>query len=600
MTLGSLFDGIGGWPLAAMKYGIEPVWASEIEAFPIAVTKHHFPNMKHLGDIRGVDGASIEPVDILCAGSPCQNLSVAGNREGLAGAESSLFHESIRIMREMRNATNGKYPRYFVWENVPGAFSSNRGLDFRAVLEEISESKIPMPCSGKWAASGLVRGEHCEIAWVTKDAQHFGVPQRRKRIFLVASFGKECAGEILLVEESLSGNPAEVGGEGEGTAPGTEGGAHDSGRYAVLRMRAGKPGGGKGALVSYDKSLTLAANTNDQALFCLNDQGGSVMSVTKNRTNALRAEEHGHQPVVYSFDSLGSNSMKSANPHSGCHVTNIAKTLDTTNPDPSKNQGGIAIYDISHRSDVIRQQSDGKVPCMAARYGTGGNNVPVIHVKSVYENQRSEVRESDVCPALLVGGGKPGQGYPCIHTFSDKASTLRAEAGAPKHLADIKGRLVYAIQGNMIGRDDKNGPAGSGVHEDVSFTLTAADRHAVCVPQDKDAPHLASGKSAVGCLMANCATKHWLGNQEAFSGDYHIIERKTVRKLTPLECERLQGLPDGYTDIPINGKPPSDSARYKALGNGMAQPCPDFVIRRIAEVTQRNRIGANVSMRKDE
>ena len=139
----------------------------------------------------------------------------------------------------------------------------------------------------------------------------------------------------------------------------------------------------------------------------------------------------------------------------------------------------------------------------------------------------------------------------------------------------------------MIGRDEKNGPAGCGVNEDVSFTLTAADRHAICVLKDKDAPHLASGKSTVGCLMANCATKHWLGNQEAFSGDYHIIESKTVRKLTPLECERLQGLPDGYTNVLIDGKPPSDSARYKALGNGMAQPCPDFVIRRIAEVSRK-------------
>lgn len=126
MKLGSLFDGIGGWPLAAVKHGIEPVWASEIDDFPKKVTEYHFPDMKHLGDIRQINGAEIEPVDILCAGSPCQSLSVAGNREGLKG-ESGLFHESIRVLREMREATNGEYPKYFVWENVPGAFSSNRG-----------------------------------------------------------------------------------------------------------------------------------------------------------------------------------------------------------------------------------------------------------------------------------------------------------------------------------------------------------------------------------------------------------------------------------------------------------------------------------------
>ena len=467
MKLGSLFDGIGGWPLASVKYNIEPVWASEIEKFPIAVTKHHFPNMRHLGDIRNINGADIEPVDILCAGSPCQNLSVAGNRQGLAGAESSLFRDSVRIMREMRNHTNGQYPKYFVWENVPGAFSSNGGHDFKSVLEEIAETEIPIPESGRWATAGLVRGNDREIAWVTKDAQYFGVPQRRKRIFLVASFGTQCAGKILFDEEGLLGDSSPVGNSGQGTSFGTEVGAHTTGGI-----------------------------------------DDSVLNETER--------------VVYSFDSLASNSMKSSNPYSGCHITNIAKTLDTTNPDPSKNQGGIAIFER--------------------------------------------------------------QGCPGIRTFTDTASTLRAGAGAPKHLSDIKGRLVYAIQGNMIGRDEKNGPAGNGINEDISFTLTATDRHAVCVPEGDDLPHLASGKSVVGCLMANCATKQWLGNQEAFSGDYHIITGKTIRKLTPLECERLQGLPDGYTDIEIDGKPASDAARYKALGNGMAQPCSDFVIRRIVEV----------------
>lgn len=148
--LGSLFDGVGTFPLSGLKYGFIPVWASEIEPFPIRVTQHHFPNMKHLGDITKINGADIEPVDVITFGSPCQDMSVAGKREGLAGARSGLFMEAVRIIREMRTATGGQYPRFAVWENVPGAYSSNNGEDFRAVLEEITEAEIPMPPSGKW------------------------------------------------------------------------------------------------------------------------------------------------------------------------------------------------------------------------------------------------------------------------------------------------------------------------------------------------------------------------------------------------------------------------------------------------------------------
>jgi len=150
ITLGSLFDGLGGWPLAAAKFGIKPIWASEIEAFPITVTKRHFTDMKHLGDITAIKGNEIEPVDVVTLGSPCQDLSIAGKRAGLDGKRSSLFMEAVRIIREMREVTNGAYPRFAVWENVPGAFSSNKGADFRAVLEEITESKISIPKSGRW------------------------------------------------------------------------------------------------------------------------------------------------------------------------------------------------------------------------------------------------------------------------------------------------------------------------------------------------------------------------------------------------------------------------------------------------------------------
>jgi DNA (cytosine-5)-methyltransferase 1 len=215
ITLGSLFDGIGGFPLAGMRNGMTPIWASEIEPFPIKVTKIRFSDMKHLGDITKINGAEIEPVDIVTFGSPCQDLSVAGKRAGLAGERSGLFMEAIRIIREMREreqsigrADKHIRPRFAVWENVPGAFSSNKGEDFRAVLEETARVAdktvvIPKPPKGKWNTAGAIMGDGWSIAWRVLDAQFWGVPQRRRRIFLVADFGGQSAPEILFKRKGL-------------------------------------------------------------------------------------------------------------------------------------------------------------------------------------------------------------------------------------------------------------------------------------------------------------------------------------------------------------------------------------------------------------
>jgi DNA (cytosine-5)-methyltransferase 1 len=173
------------------------VWSSEIEKFPLAVTAKHFPNTKQLGDITKIDGSKIDPVNIVTMGSPCQDLSIAGKREGLDGERSGLFRTAIDIIRAMRRATGGKFPQIVVWENVPGAFSSHHGADFQAVLEEITEANISMPESGRWAASGMVRSPECEVAWRVLDAQYWGVPCRRKRIFLVTDFTGERAAKIL-------------------------------------------------------------------------------------------------------------------------------------------------------------------------------------------------------------------------------------------------------------------------------------------------------------------------------------------------------------------------------------------------------------------
>ena len=396
MTLGSFFDGIGGWLLAARHAGVTPVWASEIELFPCSVTARHFPAVEQLGDITKIDPDTLTPVDIICAGSPCQDLSIAGKRKGLDGARSSLFKTAISIFHQMRERTGR--PRFFVWENVPGAFSSNKGMDFRAVLEEIGQTEIPMPPNGKWANAGMVELPQCQIAWRVLDAQYWGVPQRRRRIFLVADFAADgrCAGEILFEPEGMSGDPATGEGAREGTARGTA----DCAR--------------------------------------------------------------------------------------------------------------IAVYDIQHRDDVIRPVKDGKMPTLTARMGTGGHNVPIVN--------------------------------------------------------------AYCIAGNTIDRKLQNGANGKGVLAETAYTLNTIDRHAVAeIYGAKSYSEYEKGK--VAALRAS-GGNHGGGNENL------ALSYSIVRRLTPTECERLQGLDDGYTE---GG---SNTARYKALGNGMAQPCADYVIRRIAECSR--------------
>lgn len=176
LTLGSLFDGSGGFPLGGLLAGITPVWASEIEPFPIRVTTKRLPFMKHYGDITAMDGGRIEPVDIITFGSPCQDMSVAGRRDGLDGKRSSLFYEAVRIIKEMRCATDGKYPRWICWENVPGAFSSNKGEDFKAVLEAVigivePNAQVPMPEKAQWPYADLYMGDGWSVAYRTLDSK---------------------------------------------------------------------------------------------------------------------------------------------------------------------------------------------------------------------------------------------------------------------------------------------------------------------------------------------------------------------------------------------------------------------------------------------
>lgn len=384
MKLMSLFDGSGGFPLAASLCGIEPVYAAEVEPYPIAVTKSRFPNMKHLGDVSRIKGAEIEPVDIITFGSPCQDMSVAGKRAGLkhtaVGDEettrSGLFMEAIRIIKEMRVKTNGIYPRFAVWENVPGAFSSNRGEDFRTVLEEfirVKEKDAVMPDVPKagWPYADCYSGNGWSLAYRVFDAQYWGVPQRRRRIYLVADFRGQRAGEILLKPEGLRRNSAQSGTHGQETA----------------RCAKNSVGTAIGGVDRYNQSfLSGLAQT-------LRASGGgdciptvlAPVAVYCHQGNGI--DRAGKCLTAYSFDSLSSNSMKSKNPHSGCRAVEIAKTLDTGYPDPSKNQGGQQISVCTDgKSPTLRAEAHGNAPYVINKktlvYDTRGNGagetVPTI------------------------------------------------------------------------------------------------------------------------------------------------------------------------------------------------------------------------------
>ena len=378
LTLGSLFSGSGTFELGGMLAGIEPVWNSEIEPFPIMVTRRRLPQVKHYGDVSALDGAKLEPVDVITFGSPCQDMSVAGRRAGLDGARSGLFHQAIRIIREMREATHGEKPRFIVWENVTGAFSSNHGQDFKAVLDEVIGIKepgaaVPAPDKGRWRHADLFLGDGWSVAYRVLDAQYWGVAQRRRRVFLVADFGGERAGHILFERQSLPGNP------GQGKAPGA--GA------------AGDP----------------AAGAGETGCWCLNPQASSGITVTNDITATLVAQDHGNHPAVlaagfntgdsatarsvgyadevsptiragavpaamlleqlpFNIGAYNSLAWLSDNPRAGIYRADTVRTLDQSGGNPTAQQGGIAIveaYAVTVNSFI--QVEKGKTPALMAR-----------------------------------------------------------------------------------------------------------------------------------------------------------------------------------------------------------------------------------------
>ena len=605
LTLGSLFDGSGTFPMAGILSGITPVWASEIEPFPIAVTRKRLPFMKHYGDISKLNGAELPPVDIITFGSPCTDLSVAGKRAGIQAERSGLFFEVIRIIKEMRCKTNGEYPKYIVWENVPGAFSSGGGEDFRCVLEEIckiADESVAIPKPAKWHNAGEILGGHYSVAYRLFDAQYWGVPQRRKRIYLVADFTGECAGKILFESEGVSG-------------------------YSAEGFRAWQRAAGGAA-------DCFGTSGNE---ICLNDQGGNRMDVTKDMTCTLRAEAH-HPPCVLSAGFCTEHSAK---------ARGIGYEEEKS---PTLRAGVVpaAIAIDNHPADSrVSISSDGNVQTLTSRCGTGGGNVPMLleypkaYGISAFEsnamksdNPHSGVYEADTSRTLDCGGGSPA---------CNQGGMAIVES--------------YALQGSMIGRADKNGPQGNGINEDVSFTLNTCDKHAVVYAIDRESYNCgqnfarnmgisengvsstlnAQGPSAVATPVYTSSKASFFTNAQADTANTLVATDYkdpplindvgyTVRRLTPQECALLQGMPTWWCeDIGIENpteedmafwrdvfethrlavspekkpktdkqilkwlkNPHSDSAEYRMWGNGLSLPTAWFVLAGIAYYAQNS------------
>ena len=558
--------------MMAMLSGIVPVWKSEIEPFPIAVTEKRLPFVKHLGDINSVNGAEIEPVDIITFGSPCTDLSVAGKRQGLNAERSGLFFQAIRIIKEMRGATNGKYPRFAVWENVTGAFSSNGGEDFRCVLEEfckIKDTDLSVPKPEKWTKAGEIMGENFSVAYRTFDAQYWGVPQRRMRVYLVADFDGGCASKILFESEGGTGYSAEsfrawqetaqsFGNCSEETGSGLmfENHSQDT-RYtgplnvaqtvsatygtggnnqpfvvessvvpATLKIRCGHGNGGRGALIQKNKSATLSCN-NDQTLFV---------------------------PKAYGICGKYSNSMLSNNPNSGFYEADTSRTIDTSNQSPCKNQGGMVVV-----------EGNGSRP---SHHGDGYKVSETMYTLNCTENH-----------AVSYGIGRPAmnQGYNARFSFQ--------------------------------------------VEEEKSPTIVASGAGGIAHPKystSKNSHHTVAEKEKANTLVASDYKDPPVVNDSTPEIEY------IVRRLTPQECALLQGMPawwcddigiENPTEEQINwwqnvfetynkavGKtckpksrkqiekwlknPYSDSAAYKMWGNGIASSNALFVLAGIAYYAQ--------------
>ena len=565
LTLGSLFSGSGTFELGGMLAGIQPIWNAEIEPFPIMVTRRRLPQVKHYGDVSTLDGAMLEPVDIITFGSPCQDMSVAGRRAGLDGARSGLFHQAIRIIREMREATNGERPRFIVWENVPGAFSSNHGQDFKAVLDAVIGIKkpgaaVPPPDKGRWRHADLFLGDGWSVAYRVLDAQYWGVAQRRRRVFLVADFDSERAGEILFDCESLPGN------SGQGETPGARA-AGDS-----------------------------ADCIGESGCWCVNPQASSDITVTRDITATLVAQDHGHHPVVLAAGFCTEHSAQSGS---------IGYEEERS---PTLRAGVVpaALLFENHPQDSRYNGPMESGPTVTARFGTGGNNQPLVA-----EPVMLKIR----CGKEGGGKGPLWQQNKSFTLATNNDQTLFEPKaygiGAFNSLAWLsenpRAGIYEAETARTLDQSGSNPTAhqgGMAVVETYAMTMCG---------------FIQTGKDITPPLMAR-------DYKDPIAVNVPLEYR--VRRLMPVECARLQGFPDWWcADLTMEkpdedeisfwadvfethrqlvthaGKPRTrkqiikwlrnphtDSAEYKLWGNGCALPCVYFVVAGIAKVNAQKRL----------
>jgi DNA (cytosine-5)-methyltransferase 1 len=561
LTMGSLFDGSGGFPLGGLLSGITPVWASEIEPFPIRVTSKRLPYMKHYGDISQMDGGKIEPVDIICFGSPCTDMSVAGRRAGLDGKQSVLFYQAIRIIKEMRCATNGQYPRWICWENVPGAFSSNSGHDFQAVLEAViglvePDAQVPMPEKNRWPYADCYMGDKWSVAYRTLDCQYWGLPQRRKRIFLIGDLAGQCAADVLFKSEGLSGYSAESFRAWQRAA----GGAENCTGITGLGLDGYN---GTVSPVASTLGVNCGMSTGRNGVV-LNDQGGNRMDVTHEVTCTLRAEAH-HPPLV----------------------------MD----DP-------AVFE-NHSQDTRYTGPVDVAPTVSHQYGTGGNNQPFV--------------VSEVAAKAFGISSKDSNGMKSAnpHVGFYEAETVRTLDGNGGNPTCNQGGTavvecpVYSMTTGSFAQ----------VSEDMAPTVLARDYKdptAVCYGIGRDTFNHSKTSPFAPTMAVEVQPTLVAKGPGAVQRGY------TVRRLTPTECARLQGFPDWWcgdlattdpTDEELTfwkdvwethrrivspstkpktekqirkwlADPHSDAAEYKMWGNGVALPCVFFVLAGIVFYTQ--------------
>lgn len=485
--------------------------------------------MIHVGDITKLNGAKLEPVWCITGGSPCQDLSIAGKRAGLAGARSGLFMEQVRIVKEMREADkrNGRTgdmvrPRYLVWENVVGAFSSNKGKDFAAVLEEIIKIVEPeapgieVPEKGwpTWGGYHDEVGGRWSVVWRTHDAQYWGVPQRRRRISVVADFGGDTASEIQFDSESLSRDFAKSGAAGERVAEASESGAGRTGEsiaHAYGETGVGYWQNGVQTLraegenrPSRPSNVVVCSTGNDQTIFCMATQQGGAELRTDDRAPTLTAAagmSGNNQPVVCAGFKLGNSEQA----RSIGYQEELSPTL---NAECGGNKPAVVALDMTHACDVIRECGE-QAPALQARMGTGGNQVPLTYQ---------------------------------MNGFGDYRAANVASSCKQRDFKDATDLVCSSV-------DCRNFREGG----EINGTLQAKE----------------SGGQSLN-----------LNNT--------VRQNMVVRRLTPMECERLQGFPDHWTDIgewtDEKGKKhkDADSPRYKALGNSIALPFWDWMLRRMA------------------